>query len=63
MKDTVPHVIFVCMCCNLCGHLQRCQTPDIENSRKTAEEGAEWVTVKEPETAEKTAETPEKQLF
>ena len=23
--------------------------PDIENSRKTAEKGAEWVTVKQPE--------------
>ena len=27
------------------GHLQRCQMPDIENSRKTAEKGAEWVPV------------------
>ena len=32
--------------------------PDLENSRKTAEKGAEWVTVK---TARKTAgKTPEK---
>ena len=37
--------------------------PDIENSQKTAEKGAEWVTVNEPKTAGKTAETPEKQLF
>ena len=34
--------------------------PDIENSRKTAEKGAEWVTVKQPKTAGKTPETPEK---
>ena len=39
--------------CNLRGHLQRCQMPDIENSRKTAEKG-EWVR----QTAEK---QPEKQ--
>ena len=39
----------VVLSCNLRGHLQRCQMPDIENSRKTAEKGAEWVTVKQPE--------------
>ena len=54
--------------CNLRGDLQRCQKPDIENSRKTAEKGAEWVTVKQPKNSRKnsrnnrkTAETPEKQ--
>ena len=39
--------------CNLRGHLQRCQMPDIENSRKTAENGAEWVTVKQPKNSRK----------
>ena len=34
---------------------------NIENSRKTAEKGAEWVTVKQPKTAGRTAETTEKQ--
>ena len=28
-----------------------CQMPDIENSRKTAEKGAEWVTVKQPKNS------------
>ena len=37
--------------CDLCGQLQRCQMPDIENSRKTAEKGAEWVTVKQPKSS------------
>ena len=37
--------------CDLCGQLQRCQMPDIENSRKTAEKGAEWVTVKQPKNS------------
>ena len=44
--------------------------PDIENSRKTAEKGAEWVTVKQPKNSwknsrntRKTAETLSKQLF
>ena len=49
--------------CNLCGHLQRCQMPDIENSRITAEKGAEWVTAKQPKTSRKnsrnTRKTPE----
>ena len=27
---------------------ERCQMPDIENSRKTAKKGAKWVTVKQP---------------
>ena len=56
--------------CNLRGHLQRCQMPDIENSRKTAEKGAEWVTVKQPKNSRKnnrntrkTAEKQSKQLF
>ena len=39
--------------CNLCGQLQKCQMPDIENSRKTAEKGAEWVTVKQPKNSRK----------
>ena len=43
--------------CNLCGHLQRCQMPDIENSRKAAEKGAEWVTVKQPEKQPKHPKT------
>ena len=38
---------------NLCGQLQRCQMPDIENSRKTAEKGAEWVTAKQPKNSRK----------
>ena len=44
--------------------------PDIENSRKTAEKGAEWVTVKQPKNSRKnsrntrkTAEKQPKQLF
>ena len=38
--------------------------PDIENSRKTAEKGAEWVTVKQPKNSQKNSRnTPEKQLF
>ena len=44
--------------------------PDVENSRKTAEKGAEWVTVKQPKNsrknsrnARKTAEKQSKQLF
>ena len=56
--------------CNLRGHLQRCQMPDIENSRKTAEKGAEWVTVKQPKNSRKnsrntrkTAKKQSKQLF
>ena len=56
--------------CNLRGHLQGCQLPDIENSRKTAEKGAEWVTVKQPKNSRensrntrKTAEKRSKQLF
>ena len=40
-------------CYDLCGHLQRRQMPDIENSRKTAEKGAEWVTVKQPKNSRK----------
>ena len=39
--------------CNLCGQLQKCQMPDIENSRNTAEKGAEWVTVKQPKNSRK----------
>ena len=36
--------------------------PDIENSRKTAEKGAEWVTVKQPKNSRKNSrKTPEKQ--
>ena len=44
-----------CQSCNLCGHLQRCQVPDIENSRKTARKGAERVPGKVP-AAEKQAD-------
>ena len=43
---------------------------DIENSRETAEKGAEWVTVKQPKNSRKnsrntrkTAEKQSKQLF
>ena len=43
--------------CNLRGHLQRCQMPDIENSRKTAEKGDEWVTVKQPKNSRNTRKT------
>ena len=39
------------------GHLQRCRMPDIENSRKTAEKGAEWVTVKQPKNSRNTRKT------
>ena len=61
----------VCMCrcmqtpmfCNLRGHLQRCQMPDIENSRKTAEKGAERVTVKQPKNSRKNSRNTRKQLF
>ena len=42
--------------CNFCGHLQRRQCPTL----KTAEKGAEWVTVNSRKTAGRTAETPEK---
>ena len=44
--------------CNLCGHLQRCQMPAIENSRKTAEKGGE-AAKKQPEEQPKQS----KQLF
>ena len=37
--------------------------PDIENSRKTAEKGAEWVTIKQPKNSLKNVKTPEEQLF
>ena len=40
--------------CNLCGHLQSCQMPDIENSRKTSRKGCRV-------GPRKTAKTPEKQ--
>ena len=46
--------------CNLRGHLQRCQMPDIENSRKTAERGAEWVTVKQPKNSRKNSRNTRK---
>ena len=50
--------------CNLRGHLQRCQMPEIENSRKTAEKGAEWVTVKPPKKQpEKQPKRPENSCF
>ena len=42
---------FKFLSCDLCGQLQRCHMPDIENSRKTAEKGAEWVTVKQPKNS------------
>ena len=47
-------------CCDLCGHLQRCQMPDNENSRKTAEKGAEWVTVKQPKNSRKNSRNTRK---
>ena len=31
-----------------CGHSKRCRTPDVQNSRKIAEKGAEWVPGKVP---------------
>ena len=46
--------------CNLRGHLQRCQMPDIESSRKTAEKGAEWVTVKQPKNSRKNSRNTRK---
>ena len=46
--------------CNLRGHLQRCRMPDIENSRKTAEKGAEWVTVKQPKNSRKNSRNTRK---
>ena len=49
--------------CNLCGHLQRCQMPDIENSRKTAEKGAEWVKVKQPKNSRKNSRNTQKTVF
>ena len=52
------HALLGCVLhCALCGHLQRCQMPDIENSRKTAEKGAEWVTVKQPKNSRNTRKT------
>ena len=42
------------------GQLQRPRTPDLENSRKTAEKGAEWAPGKVPG---KQPEKAEKQLF
>ena len=44
--------------CNLCGHLQRCQMPDIENSRKNSRRRCR---VGPGQTAGKTSETPKKQ--
>ena len=45
--------------CDLCGHLQRRQMPDIENSRKTAEKGCQVghgkTAEKQPENSRKTA--------
>ena len=49
-----------CRRCNLCGHLQMCQMPDIENSRKTAEKGAEWVTIKQPKNSRKNSQNTRK---
>ena len=46
--------------CNLCGHLQRCQMPDIETAEKTAEKGAEWVTVKQPKNSRKNSRNTQK---
>ena len=49
------------------GHLERCQMPDIENRRKTAERTTEWVPGKvpgkQPKNRRKRAETAGKQLF
>ena len=49
--------------CNLRGHLQRCQMPDIENSRKTAEKGAEWATAKQPKNSQKNSRNTRKAVF
>ena len=46
--------------CNLCGQLQRCQMSDIENSRKTAEKGAEWVSVEQPKNSRKNSRNTRK---
>ena len=34
--------------------------PDIENSRKTAEKGAEWVTIKQPKNSRKNSRNTRK---
>ena len=47
-------------CCNLCGHLQRCQMPDIENNQKTVDKGAELVTVKQPKNSRKNSRNTRK---
>ena len=47
-----PHD-FLSQLCNLCGHLQRCQMPDIENSRKNSRKGCR---VGHGKTAEKQPE-------
>ena len=46
--------------CNLCSHLQRCQMPDIENSRKTPEKGAEWVAVEHPKNSQRSSRNTRK---
>ena len=45
--------------CNLCGHLQRCQMPDIANSQKTAEKVPSGSRQNSRERAGRTAETSE----
>ena len=46
--------------CNLCSHPQRCQMRDIENSRKTAKQGAEWVTVEQLKISRKNSRNTRK---
>ena len=58
LRVLLPHLPCESLSCNLCGHLERRQMPDIENSRKTAQEGAEWVPGKVPASSQ---EQPQKQ--
>ena len=58
---------FGCEFYNPPSQLQRPRTPDLENSRKTAEKGAEWapgkVPGKQPKNSRTGSQTAEKQLF
>ena len=55
------------LCYDRPDQLQRPRTPDLENSRKTAEKGAEWPSSKVPGKQQKNSrtgsQTAEKQLF
>ena len=54
---------FLSKCCNLRGHLQRCQMPDIENSRKGCRVGHGKTAEKQPEKHPKNTRKQSKQLF